>query len=230
MSLVKGFFALYPKIKKCGVRILPESEGAFQCQPVHAGSSAPCSSLAVGHDHVRSGALLLEQRHGGEALADGGEPHASLVVARWPVRRPWRQLTMGLGAWWCRLYLGAVYQLWRLLEKNPVLRGRFVALFALGNLDITFALVVFVLVNGCCLWSTAYGFFGTRALRLWSNFSILHVEVNSNPEASRSVHSRCFWLQFLQRGSHVETWTLFLQVLHFVQFAAVFCCSVQLSP
>ena len=63
-------------------------------------------------------------------------------------------------------------------------------------------------------WTHVYG-------RLWSNFSIFHVEVNSNPEAFvphsvewRSLHSRCFWLQFLQRGSHVETWTLFLQVLH----------------
>ena len=32
------------------VRILPESEGARQCQLIHAGSSAPCSSLGVGHD------------------------------------------------------------------------------------------------------------------------------------------------------------------------------------
>ena len=45
------------------------------------------------------------------------------------------------------------------------------------------------------------------------------------------MHSRCFWLQFLQRGSHVETWTLFLQLLHVWQFAGVFffCCSVQLT-
>ena len=27
-----------------------ESESARQCQPIHAGSSAPCSSQAVGHD------------------------------------------------------------------------------------------------------------------------------------------------------------------------------------
>ena len=41
------------------------------------------------------------------------------------------------------------------------------------------------------------------------------------------MHSRRFCLQFLQRGSHVEIWTLFLQVLHFGQFAAVCCCSVR---
>ena len=46
----------------------------------------------------------------------------------------------------------------------------------------------------------------------------------------RTVHCRCFWLQFFQRGSHVEIWSLFLQVLHFGQFAAFFCCSVQLGP
>ena len=40
-----------------------------------------------------------------------------------------------------------------------------VALFALGNLDFAFALVSFSpLVFGCCLWSTSYWFFGTRAL------------------------------------------------------------------
>ena len=27
----------------------------------------------------------------------------------------------------------------------------------------------------------------------------------------------------LQRSSHVEIWTLFLQMIHFGQFAAVFC-------
>ena len=44
------FFAPFPKIKKCGVRTLPESEGARQCQLIHAGSSAPYPSLGVGHD------------------------------------------------------------------------------------------------------------------------------------------------------------------------------------
>ena len=46
----EGVFRTFPKLKKCGVRILPESEGARQCQPMHAGTSAPCSSQAVGHD------------------------------------------------------------------------------------------------------------------------------------------------------------------------------------
>ena len=45
------FFALFPRLKKCSLHTVPESEGARQCQPIHAGSSAPCSSVAVGHDH-----------------------------------------------------------------------------------------------------------------------------------------------------------------------------------
>ena len=52
-----------------------------------------------------------------------------------------------------------------------------------------------VLVYGCCLWSTAYWIFGTRALHgstvdtcstggFWTNFShFFHVVANSNPEA-----------------------------------------------
>ena len=50
-----------------------------------------------------------------------------------------------------------------------------------------------VLVYGCCLWSTAYGFSGrVRHLVqqwihvykwLWTNFSIFYVAVNFNPEA-----------------------------------------------
>ena len=100
MSLVKGVFALFPKLKKCGVRILPESEGARQCQPIHASSSARCSSFAVGHDHVRSGALLLEQRHERDTLADGGWLQPWLVVAaRWPLCRSSRQLTMVMWLW-----------------------------------------------------------------------------------------------------------------------------------
>ena len=114
---------------------------------------------------------------------------------------------------------------------------RLVALFALGNVDFTSALV-FSPCSGEWVLPVEYsdGFFGTRALLgstvdtrsttarwwLWTNFSFFYVAVNSNPEGFvlhsvewSSVHSRCFWLQFLQRGSHVETWTLFLQVLHF---------------
>ena len=139
---------------------------------------------------------------------------------------------------WCRLCAGAACQSLRLVEEFPVLRCRVVALFALGNLDFAFALVSFSpwcvgvacgvqrMVSGRvrCLvqkWIHVYG-------RLWTNFSTFYVAANSNPEAFsirfewRSVHSRCFWLQSLQCGSHVETWTLFLQALHFWQFAAVF--------
>ena len=78
-------------------------------------------------------------------------------------------------------------------------------------------LSVLVLVYG--LWSTAYGFFGTRALLgstvdtcstggLGRIFFLRCGELGLNG-------SRCFWLQFLQRGSHVGIWTSFLQVLHF---------------
>ena len=88
-------------------------------------------------------------------LAAGGGLPTSLVVARWPVRRPWRQLTMVTWLW--VLVRGGADCAWVLLVsyggfwKNFLFYVAAVALFALGNLDFAFALVVFVLVNGCCL-------------------------------------------------------------------------------
>ena len=41
---------------------------------------------------------------------------------------------------------------------------------------------------------------------------------------------KCAQSMLLVAVLHVETWTLFLQVLHSWQFAAFFCCSVQLEP
>ena len=35
-----GFFALFPKVKKCEAGFALESEGARQWQPIHAGCSA----------------------------------------------------------------------------------------------------------------------------------------------------------------------------------------------
>ena len=64
---------------------------------------------------------------------------------------------------WCRLCHKAACQLWRLLEEFPVLRGRLVALFALGNLDIAFALVSFS-SSGVSVLLVEYVVFGTRAL------------------------------------------------------------------
>ena len=46
----EGFFLHFSAKKKCEVGSALESEGARQCQLIHAGSSAPCSSLGVGHD------------------------------------------------------------------------------------------------------------------------------------------------------------------------------------
>ena len=62
--------------------------------------------------------------------------------------------------------LGAAGQLWRLFEKFPVLRGRLVALFALGNLDFAFPLVSFSLCSGEWVLPVEYSvwIFGTRAL------------------------------------------------------------------
>ena len=80
------------------------------------------------------------------------------------------------------------------MEEFPVLRCCVVALFALGNLDFAFALVSFspsgvwvlpleyvVLVSGRvrCLVQQWYMFYK----RLWTNFSIFYVVVNSYPEA-----------------------------------------------
>ena len=53
-----GFFSHFsPLEKKCGVRNPPESEGARQCQLIHAGSSAPL--LLLGHGHHQRRALQL---------------------------------------------------------------------------------------------------------------------------------------------------------------------------
>ena len=76
MSLVKGFFALLPVLKeRCEVGFALESEGARQCQPIHAGCSAGGRALAGFH---RVGAaqgtprwqdLLLEQTYKQYSLA-----------------------------------------------------------------------------------------------------------------------------------------------------------------
>ena len=58
---------------------------------------------------------------------------------------------------------GAACQLWRLLEEFPVLRGCLVALFALRNLDIAFALVSFS-PSGVWVLPAEYVVLGTRAL------------------------------------------------------------------
>ena len=61
MSLVKGFFARFPKFKKerCEAGFALESESARQCQPIHAGCSAGGRALAGLH---RVGAVQGRQR------------------------------------------------------------------------------------------------------------------------------------------------------------------------
>ena len=133
------------------------------------------------------------------------------------------------------------------MEEFPFLRCRLVALFALGNLYFAFTLVSFRSSGVCvCPVECSLLEFGTRALlgstvdmfngRLWTNFSIFYVAVNSNPEAFglhsfewRIVHSRCFWLQSFRRGLHVETWIISMSA-PFLALCGGFCCSVQLEP
>ena len=66
-----------------------------------------------------------------EALADGRGLPTSLVVARWPVRRPWRQLTMVTWLWvlaswlsdglsWCRLQVESAWS--SVLSRTRVAR------------------------------------------------------------------------------------------------------------
>ena len=51
MRILLGVFARFPKLqKKCEVGSAPESEGARQCQPIHAGGSARIG-LVVGVTH-----------------------------------------------------------------------------------------------------------------------------------------------------------------------------------
>ena len=68
------FFALFPKLKKCAVGFALESEGARQCQPIHAGCSAGGRALA-GFPRVSAAQgtqswqdLLLEQTHSSDCL------------------------------------------------------------------------------------------------------------------------------------------------------------------
>ena len=71
-------------------------------------------------------------------------------------------VVVGLGAWWCRLCLGAAGQLWRLLEESPGLRAassRCLHLEIWILLSPSF-LSVLVLVNWCCLWVQRMDFSG----------------------------------------------------------------------
>ena len=156
---------------------------------------------------------------------------SSVFVSRsgsWSVRRPWRQLTMatwvGLGSLWRRLCLGAAGQLWRLLEEFPALRGRcsHLGIWTLPSPSFLSACPVFGCLGVAC---------GAQRM------DFLYVEVDSKPEAFFSIRlngevytvdaTGCI---FFQRGLHVEIWTLFLQVLHFCQFAAFFAAQCSWSP
>ena len=79
-------------------------------------------------------------------------------------------------------------------------------------------------------WIHVYG-------RLWSTFSFFYVEVNSNSEAFflhsvdwRSVHSRVFQLQFLQRGFERRNLDIISPSAPFLAVCGGLCCSVQLEP
>ena len=136
--------------------------------------------------------MLLEQRHGGDALADGGGLQTSLVVEMTMVTWLWVLVRGGADCAWERPVSDV--GIW----KNFLFYvACLVALFALGNLDTSPSpsfLSVLVLVFGCCLWSTAYWIFRDACAtwfnngytfyeRLWTNFSIFYVAANSNPDS-----------------------------------------------
>ena len=69
--------------------------------------------------------------------------------------------------------------------------------------------------DACAAWfNSGYMLY----VRLWTNFSIFYVAVNLKREAV--LLQVCTVVasggSFSQRGLHIETWTLFLRVLHFL--------------
>ena len=75
--------------------------------------------------------------------------------------------------------------------------------------------------DACAAWfNSGYMLY----VRLWTNFSIFYVAVNLKPEAV--LLQVCTVVasggSFSQRGLHIETWTLFLRVLHFLAVCGVF--------
>ena len=93
-----------------------------------------------------------------------------------------------------------------------------------GNRDIAFAFVSFSPVG---VWVLPVEYVSGRVR--WTNFSICSVAVNSNPEAF--AQSMLLVAVFFS-AIRTWTWTLFLQVLLFWQFAAVFAaqCSIFRGP
>ena len=181
----EGVFRTFPHIKKkrdvglaLGVGTAPRVE------PIHTCCS--CGHLGrwrrgLDPHRLRAWALLEEVavRPRSVAAAVG-----TALIATWWLRGCWcgsllvaeRQerswlvrsspglpsYTVAWSSRWCRLCTGAACQSWRLLEEFPVLRCCLVAVFALGNLDISTLpsyLSVLDLVYGCCLWNTAYWIF-----------------------------------------------------------------------
>ena len=67
MRLLLGFFALFPWEKKSAAGFAPESEGARQCQLIHAGGSA--RGLVVGVTHSRSAGRVGGGQGGSEEEA-----------------------------------------------------------------------------------------------------------------------------------------------------------------
>ena len=136
---------------------------------------------------------------GREALAAGGGLQSSLVVARRPVRRPWRQLTLvsGCGSWFvvAPTVLGCC---WSVMEafgriscfSRPPSRCSHLEIWTLPLPSFLSALVRYLGV-ACGVRRI----FGTRA-QLGSTVDTLSTRVLTN-------FSRCFWLQFSQCGSHV---------------------------
>ena len=229
MSLVKVFFRTFHQNKKSAKSFSHSS------QRVPASVSHP---RRAPQQRVRlNERVMVMNEHGlhywnmGRVpnVAGGGEMANTSTLAT----TDYGDVVVGLGSWWRRLCLGAAGQSWRLLEEFHVLRGRRRAVrtrksgFCLrpccrcaGEWVLPVEYSVWIFRDACATWFNS-GYMSTGGFGQLSAFST--IEVNSNPEAFfhhsvewRRVHSGCFRLQFLQPSLHVETWTLFLQVLHFL--------------
>ena len=148
----QGVFSTFPRKKKSAK--IPRSQGSELGELMDAVSLAGVSSVA--QHGVRLLLLVAEKQEWCFLVCSSGLPS-------YPV------------AWstcWCRLCL-VTSPSWWLLEESPDLRAASSRCLHLEiwMLPSPSCLGVGVrrifgtrLVNGCCLWSTAYGFFGTRAL------------------------------------------------------------------
>ena len=95
----EGFFRTFPQISKCGLRTLLSPRVAASVSPSTPAPQHRVRLLQWVMIMTDQGPYFWNKDTGETTLEDGGGQQTSLVVAGWPPRRPWRQLTMVTWLW-----------------------------------------------------------------------------------------------------------------------------------